>query len=153
MKNKAFQDLIPHNNCYGCGPENEKGLRIKSYWFDEKKSICEFTPSSHHCAGPKKYLNGGVIATLMDCHSVGTAIANAYLAEGREVGEGDHIRFVTGSISVSYKNPVPVHEKVILKAEIKEEKGKKTVVSCSLYSDEKICAVSELVAIRVPSDW
>lgn len=73
----AFQDQIPDNNCYGCGPGNREGLRIKSFW-DGEAAVCTYRPEHHHSAGPPQFLNGGIIATLIDCHSVCTAIANAY---------------------------------------------------------------------------
>jgi len=28
----AFQDLICDNHCYGCGPQYDRGLKIKSRW-------------------------------------------------------------------------------------------------------------------------
>lgn len=32
QQGKAFQDQIPNNHCFGCGPENASGLQIKSHW-------------------------------------------------------------------------------------------------------------------------
>ena len=77
-----FQDLIQGNHCFGCGPHNPAGLQIKSTWSGEKESVCVFQPSAHHCAAPTKFLNGGIIATIIDCHSVCTAIAYAYRQAG-----------------------------------------------------------------------
>ena len=38
----ALQDrYAPNNRCFGCGPANEKGLRIKSY-VDGDAVVCEF---------------------------------------------------------------------------------------------------------------
>ena len=70
----AIQDRIPHNHCYGCGPENPHGLQIKSHW-DGKESVCVYEPRPEQCAGPEQYLYGGTIASLIDCHSIGTALA------------------------------------------------------------------------------
>ncbi len=33
---KAIQDQLEHNHCYGCGADNEKGYRIKSYYDSER---------------------------------------------------------------------------------------------------------------------
>ena len=82
----AIQDRIPHNHCYGCGPENPDGLQIKSYW-DGKESVCTYMPRPEQCAGPTQYLYGGTIASIVDCHSVCTSIANYYGRDGLEVGE------------------------------------------------------------------
>ena len=86
MTKIAFQDLIEDNFCFGCGPINEQGLQIKSYWDGPGVSICTYLPEPFQTAGPRGILNGGIIATLIDCHCVCTAIAYAYEREGREVG-------------------------------------------------------------------
>jgi acyl-coenzyme A thioesterase PaaI-like protein len=83
----SFQELMPGNHCWGCGSLNERGLGIQSRWQEPGQvAVCDWTPSPEHMAGPTSVVNGGIIATLVDCHSVCTAIANGYLSEGREIG-------------------------------------------------------------------
>lgn len=149
----ALQDLIPHNHCFGCGPHNAQGLRIKSFWSGEDETHCTFTPLPHHCAGPTQYLNGGIIATVIDCHTICTAIADGYRQAGREAGSGDPIWYVTGRLDVQYKAPTPIEQPVTLVARIVERKEKKTVLHCTLHSDERLCASAEVVAVRVPAGW
>ena len=86
MSEIAIQDLLPENHCFGCGPLNPEGLQIKSFWSGESETICTYQPESKHAAGPTHILNGGVIATLIDCHCICTAVAEAYRREGRDVG-------------------------------------------------------------------
>ncbi|MDX1416403.1 MAG: PaaI family thioesterase [Candidatus Promineifilaceae bacterium] len=150
---KAFQDLMPGNHCFGCGPKNEGGLQIKSYWTGQDKSICHFWPSAHHSAGPENYLNGGIMATIIDCHTVCTAVAKAYELEGRRIGEGDLIWYVTGDLQVSYKKPVAIDSEVTLRARVEEVREKKSIVSCSLWSRDLECAAARVVAVRVPLAW
>ena len=65
---QSLQDrYAPHNTCFGCGPENEKGLRIKSFMQGDKL-VAEWRPEDHHEAFPGM-LNGGIIGALLDCHS------------------------------------------------------------------------------------
>ncbi len=149
----AFQDLIPNNHCFGCGPGNTHGLQIKSYWAGEDESVCDFAPSAHHSAGPERYLNGGIIATVIDCHAIGTAIAKAYRMEGREIGEGELIWFVTGKLDVSYRRPVEIAAGVSLRAQVLEAKEKKITLACQLYSGDEVCAESDVVAVRVGGAW
>lgn len=149
----AFQDLIPHNHCFGCGPHNNIGLRIKSYWSERNRSICHFQPSHHHSAGPKEYLNGGIIATLIDCHCICTAIAKAYQLEERKIGTGELIWYVTGQLKVRYKHPSRIDKEVELHAEVQEIDERKIVVECDVYSDNRCCASGEVIAIRVSNDW
>jgi hypothetical protein len=68
----AFQDQIPDNYCWGCGADNPDGLHLKSEW-DGDDAIAHWTPWPRFAAGPKHILNGGIIATLLDCHGVCTA--------------------------------------------------------------------------------
>jgi predicted CxxxxCH...CXXCH cytochrome family protein len=80
---KAFQDYYEDavSYCYGCGRLNEQGLQIKSRWEGEE-AVCRYTPRPYHMAIPG-FVYGGLIASLIDCHSTGTAAAAAYRAEGR----------------------------------------------------------------------
>ncbi len=149
----AFQDRIPDNFCFGCGPENPKGLRIKSFWDGEKESVCRYQPEAHQTAGPRQFLNGGIIATLIDCHCVCTATAAAYRREGRDLGSAPPIWYVTGTLSVRYLKPTPIADPVEMRATVLEETDKKTSLSCILSSDGEPCAQAEVVAIRVPYTW
>src|SRR5438034_3047163 len=65
--NDSLQDrYAPANRCFGCGPANEKGLRIKSRVVDGEL-VAQWTPEPHHEAYTGM-LNGGIIGTLLDCH-------------------------------------------------------------------------------------
>jgi acyl-coenzyme A thioesterase PaaI-like protein len=148
----AIQDQMPHNHCYGCGPDNPQGMRIKSHWQGDE-SVCTYMPRPEQCAGPKQYLYGGTIASLVDCHSVCTAVSNYYRLEGREVGEGEEIWCVTARLTVDYLAPTPIDREVTLRATITETTEKKTILSCQVFSGDVQTARGEVVAVRVPPDW
>ena len=148
----AIQDRLPNNHCYGCGAENELGMQIKSY-FDGSESRCVYQPRPEQCAGPLQYVYGGTIASLIDCHCVGTAIAHQYQLEGREVGEGEPIWCVTGRLTVNYLAPTPIDQPVELVARIAESSGKKTILSCTMTSGGTPTAEGEVIAVRVPPEW
>jgi acyl-coenzyme A thioesterase PaaI-like protein len=151
---QAFQDNIPGNYCWGCGNINEHGLQIKSYWSDDE-AVCTWQPKPYHAAGPTHVLNGGIIATVIDCHSVCTAIAAAYRAEGREIGTEPLIWYVTKSLQVTYLRPTPLDQPITLRARIKETNEKVTILTCSLFEKGKgeECARGEVVAVRVANAW
>ncbi|MGZ3601729.1 MAG: PaaI family thioesterase, partial [Ktedonobacterales bacterium] len=96
MEQRAFQEdlaAIGFEHCWGCGAANEHGLRTKSYWSpdDEQEAICVWQPQPYHVAAPG-IVNGGIFATLIDCHSAATAVASAYRAEGRPISaENPHV--------------------------------------------------------------
>jgi len=149
----AFQDLIPNNHCFGCGPDNEAGLHIKSYWIEPGLSQCRFEPAPHHTAGAEHVLNGGIICTVIDCHSVCTAVAAGYAAAGRPIGAGEGIWFATGSIALKYRAPAPIDEPVELTARIVSATDKKTKVICTLDSSGMTCAEAIVIAVRVSAEW
>jgi len=150
---RAIQDQITDNHCYGCGADNEQGLQIKSFWRDDVTTECRFQPQAHQCAGPLKYLNGGVIATVIDCHAVCTALAKAYKDAERAIGDGEPIWFVTGKLDLSYLRPTVITEELLVTATIIEVKEKKIVLKCELFSQGEKCVVADVTAIRVPNDW
>jgi acyl-coenzyme A thioesterase PaaI-like protein len=150
MTSRAFRDFYPDHfsHCYGCGRLNEKGLHIKSYWEGEH-TVCTFTPEAHHCAIPG-LVYGGIIASIIDCHSTGSASAFAYRHEGRELGSEPYIRFLTASLHVDYLRPTPLGSPLTLRSHLKEIKGRKVVISTDLTAGGELCARGELVAVRVP---
>jgi acyl-coenzyme A thioesterase PaaI-like protein len=148
----AIQDLIPHNHCYGCGPENPDGMQIKSYW-DGKESRCTYVPRPEQCAGPKQFLYGGTIASLIDCHSVCTSIANYYQRDGFDIGDGPEIWCVTGGLEVRYLKPTPIDQPVELCATVSECTDNKTILECILSSGAEVMAEGRVVSVRVAPEW
>ena len=63
--------MDPTEKCFGCGPTNEKGLRIKSF-VEGDYVVATFTPEPHHEAW-EGVINGGIVGCLFDCHSNWTA--------------------------------------------------------------------------------
>ena len=148
----AIQDSIVGNLCFGCGADNPQGLQIKSRW-DGDESVCEYQPQPHQAAGPRHIVNGGIIATLIDCHCVCTAIDDAYRREGRVTGSVPKLWYATGKLNVNYLRPTPIDKPVRLVAKVLEFTDKKTVIDCTLSSDGEPCATAEVVAVRVPAEW
>lgn len=148
----AIQDQIPHNHCYGCGADNPLGMQIKSHW-DGDISTCTYVPRPEQSAGPTQYVYGGTIASLIDCHCVGTAMANYYEQEGRPIGSEPQIWCVTGRLTVNYLKPTPIDTPIELRAVIREWTDKKTVLNCTVFSGGAVTAEGEVIAIRVPESW
>ncbi len=149
---KAIQDGLRGNHCYGCGIENPKGMHIKSRW-EGDESVCRYMPKPEQCAGPEYYVYGGTIASLVDCHSICTAMSDHYRREGREVGDGEEIWCVTGRLSVDYLAPTPIDHEIELRTRIVESTGKKTRLETRVYSGDTHVANGEVIAIRVPASW
>ena len=153
MEPKAIQDYYEGavGHCYGCGKSNEHGLHIKSYW-EGGECVCKFEPEPHH-KGIPGYVYGGLIASVIDCHSTATASAETCRAEGGKLGSGPLPRFVTGALHVDFISPTPIDHPIEFRARATEVKGRKVVVSVSVVSNGDERARGEVVAVRVPPDW
>jgi acyl-coenzyme A thioesterase PaaI-like protein len=149
MDDLAIQDQIGDNLCYGCGPANPDGLQIKSY-YSGSEATCTFRPRSEHAAGPPHVLNGGILATVIDCHGVCTAIAAAYEAESRPIGSDPPLWYVTGSLTVDYLLPTPIGEPLVLRARVRESQGRKCWVVVEARSGDRDVARATVLAVRVP---
>lgn len=149
----AFQDYYPDSvaHCYGCGAHNEHGHRIKTHWEGEE-SVTRFTPEPYHTAVPG-FVYGGLLASLIDCHSTGTAAAAMYRAEGREMDSLPAFRFVTGSLHVDYLKPTPLGGPLEIRGRVKEVKGRKVVVESTVYADGVATARGEVVAVQMPENF
>ncbi len=153
MTDTAFQDCYDDavSHCYGCGRLNKDGLQIKSYWEGEE-SVCRFVPRPYHTAIPG-YVYGGLIASLIDCHSTGTAAAAALRAEGVALGGQPLPRFVTAMLHVDYLKPTPMGVTLELRSQVKECKPRKVVVATQVLANGQETARGEAVLVRMPDTW
>jgi len=148
MSEKAIQDYYPDDIavCFGCGRHNQSGLAIRTYW-DGNEGTCRFAPKDEHLAYPG-VIYGGLIACLVDCHSIGTAVAAAHHSEGRELGSEPLILFFTARLEIDYRAPTPTGTELVLRASVEEVTPRKSVVTCTVHAGDILCAESRIVAVR-----
>jgi len=115
--------------------------------------VARFSPKPHHCSAPTHFVNGGIIATLIDCHSICTAMAAAYFDEGRPVGSEPTRYFATGSLEISYRRPTPMDAILELEAEIRDRLERGYVLECRLSAAGKLRAVGQVLALPVSAAW
>lgn len=153
MVNKYFQENYSEDfsQCYGCGTLNEKGHQIKSYW-EGDTSICKYTPKPYHTAVPG-FVYGGLIASLIDCHSTGTGAAALYDEHVKNDPDYPYPRCVTASLNVDYLKPTPIDCELVLKGKVTLLNGKKVIVSVELFANERLCAKGEVTVVQVPEGW
>lgn len=150
MHTRAIQDFYPDDfsHCLGCGRLNEDGLKVKSLR-DGDEAVMRFQPLAHHMAMPG-FVYGGLIASLIDCHAMGTAAIAAERAAGREVGEAPAPRFVTASLRVDFLKPTPLGPELELRGRIKERSERKAIVEVTLSADGVVTARGDVVAVPLP---
>jgi len=134
---KSLQETYaPTNRCFGCGPSNERGLRIRSFVDEDGETIvCEFQPAEYHLAF-EGVLNGGIIGTLLDCHSNWTAAYHLMKSFGGE----EPPCTVTADFHVKLKRPTPTGVPVFLKAMPSSVEGKKAIIEAELIAGDRVCA-------------
>ena len=146
LQHLAFPDL----RCYGCGPANPDGLHLESSWSaDGDAVVSTFQPAAKFTSGLAGALYGGLIASLVDCHSNWTAMAFATRAEGRRMGEPPPVATVTGTLGVRFLKPTPMGEPLHLRAWVDGEIGRKLRVICELGPAGDVTAIGDSIFVRV----
>ncbi|HUO85331.1 MAG TPA: PaaI family thioesterase [Thermoanaerobaculia bacterium] len=132
---QSLQDrYAPQNRCFGCGPSNEQGLRIKSF-IEGDEAVAEWLPQPHHEAF-ENVLAGGIVGTLLDCHSNWTAAHHLM----QKAGVSAPPCTVTADFHVQLKRPTPMDEPVRLRAHVVESAEDRAVVEATLEAKGKITA-------------
>ncbi len=144
MNGKSLQETYaPHNACFGCGPANEKGLKIRSFE-QGSEVVAEWTPQKHHEAF-EGVLNGGIIGSLLDCHCNWTAAVHLKKARG----EKSPPCTVTADYAIVLKRPCPTDGKVELKARVVESTKDRAVVEGELHAQGKLRATCKGTFVAV----
>lgn len=135
MEKQSLQDrYAPQNRCFGCGPSNEKGLRIKSF-VDGGTVVCDWRPEPHHLAF-EGILNGGICGAILDCHSNWTAAHHLMRAAGAESPPCT----VTADFHVKLKRPTPMGVPLHLTARVVESSEDRAVVEATLEAGGQVTA-------------
>ncbi len=124
----------PSNRCFGCGPSNEKGLRIRSMVRGDDL-VCEWRPEPHHLAFDG-ILNGGICGTLLDCHSNWAATIHLMKRTGSDTPPCT----VTSDFHVQLKRPTPMDALLHLSAHVVEASDDRAVVEATIEANGKVTA-------------
>ena len=133
MTESLQRRYAPRSICFGCGPANDQGLRLKSR-VEGDAVVADFSPAPHHHAFPG-VLNGGIIGALLDCHSNWTAAHALMTANGQDAPPCT----VTADFHVKLRKPTPM-TKVTLKARVVESTEDRAVVESELLSGGEVTA-------------
>ena len=144
MSEPSLQDrFAPNNKCFGCGPSNAKGLRIKSR-VEGDVVVADWTPETHHEAFPGM-LNGGIIGALLDCHSNWTAAWFLMNAQHLDTPPST----VTAEFHVKLKRPTPTDGPVELRARVVESSDDRAVVEATLSARGQVTCTCRGVFVAV----
>lgn len=131
------ESLYPGLTCFGCGHANPDGFHLRSYR-EGDGAVATFTPRPEHDNG-FGFLNGGIIATVLDCH---TAAVTLWEANRRnwEADEGAPVPFITSGFDVRFLRPTPLGPPLALHAEAVDVTETRIVVAAELVADDKVRA-------------
>lgn len=144
MDDRSLQETYaPGHVCFGCGPANAKGLRIRSF-AEGDRVVARWTPEPHHEAFPGM-LSGGVIGTLLDCHSNWTAAHHLMTRNGLPSPPCT----VTAEYAVKLLRPTPSGGPVLLAARVVESSEDRATVEATLEAGGKVCDTCRGVFVAV----
>ncbi len=124
----------PRSTCFGCGPANPRGLRIRSV-VEGDDVVLRFRAEPHHAAFPG-VVNGGIIGVLFDCH-LNWAAAHALM---RASGADQVPPTVTADYAVKLKRPTPLDADITIRARAVEIVGNRCTVEGTLEAGGKVTA-------------
>jgi acyl-coenzyme A thioesterase PaaI-like protein len=142
---KSLQDTYGADTvCFGCGPANPKGLQLKTFAQGDE-CVAEYRVQKHHEAFPGA-VNGGIIGTLLDCHSNWTAT----WALMRRTGAQTPPSTVTADFHVFLKRPTPSDAVLKLRAHATELSDDRALIEATLEANGKVCATctGRFVAVK-----
>jgi acyl-coenzyme A thioesterase PaaI-like protein len=135
MSELAVQERhAPANACFGCGPANPKGLRLRSFERGDAL-VAEWRPEKHHEAF-EGMLSGGITGTLLDCHSNWAAAVHLMRRRGAEAPPCT----VTAEYAVKLLRPTPTDGPLELVARVVESTDDRAVVEATLTAAGKVRA-------------
>jgi acyl-coenzyme A thioesterase PaaI-like protein len=131
----ALQDAYaPRGACFGCGPANDRGLRIKSRVAGDEV-VATFQAEKHHEAFDG-CISGGIIGTLLDCHSNWAATHHLMQLSGTDAPPCT----VTAEYNVTFHRPTPSAAPVLLRARTVSATADRATVESTLEASGKVCA-------------
>lgn len=141
---RSLQDTFaPATRCFGCGPANPQGLRIKSFVRDGEV-VAVWTPAKHHEAFDGA-LNGGIIGSLFDCHCNWTAAHHLMVASGADTPPCT----VTAEYRVVLRRVTPTDGPVTVRARVVEAGADRAVVEGTLEAGGSVTATCRGVFVAV----
>ena len=143
MSESLQERYAPRTRCFGCGPANEQGLRIRSLVSGDEV-VAQWTPQRHHEAADGM-LNGGIIGTLLDCHSNWTAAWHLMRAAGAERPPCT----VTSEYHVRMLRPTPSDGPLTLRARVAEASADRATIEAHIEARGKVTATCRGVFVAV----
>lgn len=140
----SLQDqYAPKNRCFGCGPANERGLRIKSF-VEGDEVVLEWQAEPHHEAFTGM-VNGGIVGALFDCHSNWTAAWHLMQRQGATEPPST----VTAEFHVKLRKPTSSKVPLQIRAKVVESTDTRATIEAVMTSQGSVTATCRGVFVAV----
>jgi uncharacterized protein (TIGR00369 family) len=139
--------FAPDGRCFGCGPANDQGLKIRSFEAQDGTVVAKWQPRPEHEAFDG-FVNGGILGTLLDCHSNWTAIAALMARTGSPTPPST----VTAELSIRYRRPTPSGRPVRLVGRVVELTDDRATIESTIECDGTVTATGRATFVAVGPD-
>jgi acyl-coenzyme A thioesterase PaaI-like protein len=145
MDGSSLQETYaPESVCFGCGPKNAQGLRIRSFADGDVACTCVWRPQPHHLAFPG-VLNGGIGSAILDCHANWTAAWHLMRAGGLSSPPCT----VTAELAIKLRRPTPLDQELHLRSTIAAVAGDRATVDATIEAGGVVTASCRGVFVAV----
>lgn len=128
------ETYAPALRCFGCGPANEQGLRIRSIP-EGDEVVARWRAAPHHEAYPGM-VNGGILGALLDCHMNWTAAW--HLMQARD--EPTPPCTVTAEFTVKLRRPTPSAAELEIRARVTRSEGDRAWIEGEVRAGDEVTA-------------
>jgi acyl-coenzyme A thioesterase PaaI-like protein len=119
-----------YRRCFGCGLDNENGLRLDGFTLDDNTVTAPFTPRDEF-AGFEGILHGGVIATALDEVSAWSAMLS------------EEVFVYTARLDIRYRRQANLGSDFVLRGTVLERRGRRLTIEAVPMGDGNAVAVSK----------
>jgi acyl-coenzyme A thioesterase PaaI-like protein len=145
MDGPSLQErFAPQGRCFGRGPANAQGLRIRSFEEQDSAVVADWRARPEHEAFDG-FVNGGILGTLIDCHSNWTAIAALMARSGSPTPPST----VTAELSIRFRKPTPSDGPVRLVGRVVELEDDRATVETTVESGGVVTATGRATFVAV----
>ena len=114
------------------------------------EAVTEHNPPAYYTsAGDFAY--GGIIASLIDCHSAGTAAIFWMRYNQQSFGEDPAPRFLTARLEIDYLAPTPLGP-VRMVGRLEEMGERKVIVTTDYIAGDTVTAQGRAVMVRIAEE-
>jgi len=129
------------DHCFICGRKNPVGLKMHFYTTGPDEVSADYTVPDRYQGYPG-IVHGGIVASILD-ETAGRSV----------MADGDERFFVTVTMDISYRKPVPTETPVKILGKLKSKRGRRAMVFGQIQTQEgKVLAEAEALLYVIPDE-